>query len=219
MDDNQRATYDRQCAQNLGMVGIPKRFQTYAGVVLTGTPDENHKELLTKLSDDMCSFVNSGCVLFLHSSTAGNGKTATAVQLLRSFVKEIANSYWRDNDSDTGVHEALPAKFVSFPELLQSFNVFYKGENVRKHTEFVDDAVETSLLVLDNFMFSVTPTDAQVNFLTYLFDKRWSQKRATIITSNYSPDDVDVSFGNHISRRIFHKDTFVVEYKSPEYTA
>lgn len=109
----------------------------------------------------------------------GIGKTLLAARL---FLHQIKTLYL--NAGDIG-----KLKFESFPSLLASIRATYNNPN-RSEQEVMGEYLNLDFLVLDDF-FTVRPTDWVMDIIYYLINHRYEYLLPTVITSNYSLNELE----------------------------
>jgi len=116
---------------------------------------------------------------FFYGDT-GAGKTFTAVEILKK--------RWKNGQSGL---------FISYPELLFSIQTNYE-----QNAEMVDEIKKyKQLIVLDDFgAEKMTDFVRQVSYL--IINYREQNKLQTIITSNFTLDEIDMYIDRRISSRI-----------------
>lgn len=117
--------------------------------------------------------------LFLFGET-GSGKTALATFILKSL--------WKDGK---------PGKFISYPEFV--FKIITDFNSAHEKVDFIK--TYKRCLVIDDFgAEKVTDFIRHVSYL--IIDYRESNELKTIITSNFSLDEIDAFIDRRISSRI-----------------
>lgn len=101
-------------------------------------------------------------------------------------------------------------RFVTAPELLLQIK---KGFG--KDEEYLDRLAGTQLLILDD-LGSEKPTEWVQETLFVLIDRRYTQYRPTIVTSNFSLDEIKDRLGYRIASRIAEM-CEVVELRAKDY--
>lgn len=120
--------------------------------------------------------------LYLYGSS-GTGKT--------SLIKRLANSF-----STKGIK----VNMVDTQKLLSSYKNSYKHNDLAFHcSEYGIDSLVTSntLLILDD-VGTEKPSEWTISKLMYIFNERVENNRPTIITTNYSPNELMNRFGQAV---------------------
>ena len=146
---------------------------------------------LANLAQSMESFVRAGRNLYIHSKTCGNGKTSSAIKLMKAYIDKI----WAK--CSTGCH----ALFVSVPRFLIAIK--NQIDSYDEYAEYVKAHVLEADLVIWDDIAAKTGTEFEVNHLLSLLDTRLSQKKSNIYTSNLGPNEITQALGNRISSRIY----------------
>ena len=123
--------------------------------------------------------------IFVHGPT-GTGKTHFAVAVL----SEILAS------SDTGL-----ARFVTVPSLLMEIRATFKDSSPCSEEDLIRRFADLDLLVLDD-LGAEKNTDWVMQTLYLIIDRRYSDMRQTIITSNHGLDGIAERVGERIASRL-----------------
>lgn len=143
------------------------------------------KKLLQKYVENFDK--SDGHGFYLYSDTKGSGKTNIAIATLNEVAKA--------NESRTNF---ITYRFATIGQILDTIkNSFDKNNDSSE--KFIDDLVTTDLLVIDDFgMEKVTEWS---NEKVYdIINSRYIEKKATILTSNYSIDKC--KYDERISNRL-----------------
>lgn len=120
--------------------------------------------------------------LFLHSKTAGTGKSTLAIQILKNFI-------WRGFE---GVFITAPAL------LLELRSCFDSGESEQEKINYYS---KVDLLILDDLGTEKLTEYAEM-VLYVIIDKRYSYLKKTIITSNFNLKELSEKLNNRIASRL-----------------
>lgn len=134
-------------------------------------------------------FIRRPVGFMLLSGKNGTGKTYAAMTVYEA----IATFKLPDYDSDV-------AMFMTQAELNMKFNKYAQTGDTH---HLLYQLTETRLLVIDD-LGTRTPSDAFMDFLYPLADKRYSDKarKGTIITTNLNADDMREKFGDAFFSRV-----------------
>lgn len=120
-----------------------------------------------------------GLGLYLYSKTTGSGKTRLAASIGNALVS---------------VHK-VPVRFITTLDLLEVLKRSYRSNKEGMYSEdegVIEQAGRIDVLILDDIGVE-RPDNAWVNETFYqLFNTRLIQKRVTILTSNCSPDELQL---------------------------
>ena len=162
-------------------------------ITLTTDSDGSDVEAFTKLSSiskDPVGFVSSGGSLYIHSQTAGNGKTSWALRILQSYM----NAIW------FGSELRCRALFISVPRLLIALK-----DNISERNEYVQHIKENILtadLVIWDDIATKQSTVFEAENLLAMIDSRIANGKANIYTSNLSDAELHVALGDRLASRV-----------------
>jgi DNA replication protein DnaC len=120
--------------------------------------------------------------LFLHGPP-GTGKTHLAIALL----KDHGRMEW--------------GSFVTVASLLMELRDSFRDKAERSEREIIEHYAKVQLLVLDDLGAEKT-SEFALQSLYIIIDKRYSEMRSTIITSNLTVDEIAEKVGDRIASRI-----------------
>lgn len=138
-----------------------------------------------EISDDRSLFITGDC---------GVGKTYTAVSILRGFAKNLSCDNFVTPFKNTPI-------FVNVPELLLRIRDCFKPDSRISEEEMLKKYLNTGLLVLDDLGVEKT-TDWSLQSLYVIVNKRGSEGRQTVITSNLTLDEISGKLSDRIASRI-----------------
>lgn len=159
----------------LRLSNIPKRYWTANKYNYRRTAClEQIYSFLVTVADDIVGYVERGENIILLGATPGSGKTYNGCVLLNHFIyKYVTTSAFN--------YEDAPAYFITYPELCSLLRALIKEEG--GPNAFISFLTAVPLLLIDD-VGTVPATDYLNTHLFTLFNKRYSEGRPTIITSN-----------------------------------
>lgn len=160
---------------------VPRR---YVGAKITDFP-ASYKDLHKKTGS-----------LFLHGSR-GTGKTHLMAALAREIILKAPplcefNQFYRDFN--------YTPLFASIPELLMQIRSSYKRNDLSEE-ELLDRYSKSDILMLDD-LGAEKPTEWVLQTLYLIIDRRYRDMKRTIISSNYTLDQIAKRLDDRISSRI-----------------
>ena len=123
----------------------------------------------------------------------GTGKTYKSVEILKGFVKKLHCGHFLRPYKNTPI-------FITVPELLLKIRSCFNSQDVSEES-MLKDYFNTPLLILDDLGAEKT-TDWALQSLYIIVNKRLSEEKQTIITSNLSLDELKEKLGDRIASRI-----------------
>jgi len=149
--------------------------------------DWRHSEKILRM---LCLYAASPGGYLLLCGENGTGKTHAARVIYQCNARFTLPAY--DHDE---------AYFTTQADLNRAFGEYQSkfGDTCGLHAK----CTAAKLLVIDDLGTRI-PTDAFMDFLYAVFDKRYENRAvcATVITTNLSPDDISTKFGSAIASRI-----------------
>lgn len=157
--------------------------------------DEDKFIQLLEIEKNIKTFVSNGDNLFIHSLITGNGKTAWAVRLLRSYLKSI----WYSSEL------TCKGLFISVPRLLIALkdNISTKSEYIEYIKENVLDA---DLVVWDEIGTKGLTQFEHENLLNFI-NTRIDSGKSNIYTSNLSSQELKTEIGDRLYSRVVNLST------------
>lgn len=157
--------------------------------------DRKRYEFLKDIQQNIVSFVHEGKNLLIFSPVTGNGKTAWAKKLLRSYIYKT----WPG-----GKIGECRALFISVPKLLAEAK-----KNINNESEYYNKVMEylkTAELVVWDEITQLRPlSDFEKELLYYLINEREENKKSNIYTTNInSLEEVYVKIGDRLASRVLH---------------
>lgn len=124
----------------------------------------------------------------------GVGKTYTAVSIMRGFAKNLSCGNFVTPFGN------LPI-FVNVPELLMKIRTCFNSDSKTTEEAMLWKYFDTKLLVLDDLGAEKT-SEWALQSLYVIINKRGSEKRQTIITSNLTLNEINDKLSDRIASRI-----------------
>lgn len=154
---------------------IPERYEMPKKIF----PSDEDKEafcVLADIKDDIEAFVKSGRNLYLWSKEYGNGKTETAIKLMKSYMATICvGNEFKDR-----------CWFEFIPTFLLTAKNFEDRETANEH---ISALTKRELCILDD-IGAVKTSDYDISVLTNIINTRYAKTLSTLYTSNLSPDEL-----------------------------
>jgi DNA replication protein DnaC len=169
----------------LSKIGVPKRFLS---------PKSNAQKLNIK----------SG---YYFHGPVGTGKTDLAVSFLKHVILNSEPAYGYDGKYRLQDNIGL---FVSVPIMLLNIRGAFKSETVEE-MDLIKKYVKPEILVMDD-LGTEKPSDWVIQTLYVIINSRYEEDKQTVITSNYSLDDIRKNLNDKIASRITAM-TEVIEIK------
>lgn len=169
---------------------VPEKFKSYDKIVLS--PSDEDVDTFYTLADikaDIDTFVEEGRFLYLWGENCGTGKSAWSIKIMLTYLamKSLGNGF-----------NSNIAYFVYVPSFLANAKNF---DNNEKRQEVIQKALNVNLLILDDISATqLSKYDDSV--LADVIDSRYRNQKATIFTSNLSPDNLTSSCGARTADRI-----------------
>ena len=127
----------------------------------------------------------------------GVGKTHRAVAIMRELIIRKSKAY-RMADIVRGIYDA---RFIPVISLLMRIKSSFSTESNESEGDVIDRLTSPELLVLDD-IGTEKVSDWTLQTLYAIIDTRSREKKQTIITSNYSLDEISKRMTDRISSRI-----------------
>ena len=162
-------------------------------LILRVDSDGSDIDAFNKLSDiehNILKFVDSGKNLYLHSQTAGNGKTSWSLRLIQGYI----NKKWFNTKLQCIV------LFINVPRFLLSIkdNIDTKNDYAQ---HIKDNVLDADLVVWDDIGTKQSTTFENENLLS-IIDSRINLNKSNIFTSNLSSDELHIALGDRLHSRI-----------------
>lgn len=152
---------------------------------------------LAQIKDDIVDFVQHGKNLYIYSENVGNGKTTWLAKLLKTYFYHI----WAGNGFK------VRGYFLHLPTFLIELK-----ESIRTENEELDEIKEllkeVDLLCVDDIAAS-NLSEYEHNYLLYILDKRLSDGKSTLYSSNLNESNLVQYLGNRLKSRVFNNSKIV----------
>lgn len=165
---------------------------------------------LNYIKKEVFSWVKEGNGLYLYSKTSGNGKTTWANKLMLQFVFDYAKLMGQKKIVELNYPVV---KWANVPEMFDELRREFDGRDydasLRQHL------LESRLVVFDD-LGAEKSSEWVISQLYLYINSRLENKKSTIITSNYSLEDL--LKGGFINQRIYSRlKTFTrLEFTGPD---
>lgn len=136
--------------------------------------------------------------LFLYGAR-GTGKTHLMASLAREIILKAPPLQTRFEQTYQRDHDYTPV-FVSTPELLMRIRACYNNDDISEE-ELLNKYSGTAILMLDD-LGAEKPTEWVLQTLYLIIDRRYRHMKRTIISSNYTLDQIANRLDDRISSRI-----------------
>lgn len=128
--------------------------------------------------DDFDTMRTEGMGLYIFSGTKGSGKTRAAASIANELIHE----------------HHMSVKFTTSVQILSEIKKSWDRSSELTESRLLDDLARAEVLIIDDFGTEKTGMDKNKAWLDSKFyqvlNGRYSNKRMTIYTSNYSVDDL-----------------------------
>lgn len=136
------------------------------------------------------TWVKSGSNLYLHSHNCGNGKTTSAIKLVKAYLDKI----W------PRVAPECHALFISVPRFLLALK--NQISNQDEYAEYIrENVLKADVVVWDDIAAKIG-TEFELNHLLSLIDARLAMNKSNIFTSNLSKPELYRALGDRLGSRI-----------------
>lgn len=139
--------------------------------------------------------------LFLYGDK-GAGKTHLMVAMTREIILDTPPFLRTDEfDSEKYINLGKNPVFISTSELLMRIRNCFSDNSGITEAQLLDKYSNVDVLMLDD-LGAEKPTEWVMNTLYLIIDKRYGDMKKTIISSNYSLNQIAKNLGDRISSRI-----------------
>ena len=167
---------------------MPKEYRKSINMKVQSVDKDAYSEL-SKIKDNITSFVNSGKNVLIHSKTVGCGKTTWAC--------ELAKQYVIDNI------ELNPSiLYVNVPTLLNDIKISFDDIEYKAKTIEIQKRIKTEKLVIFDDIGVKDLSEYDKNIVYSWVNSRVVENKTSIYTTNISIDDIDKCMGERIADRI-----------------
>ena len=179
---------------------IPKRYKQKHKIYVQ-EEDREAYEFLNELKNHMTEFVDNGTNLLFYSKTVGCGKTMWAIELLKAYLWDSLNKGGAPN----GVYINIPSLLVEIKMGIDD------PESKEETTKLQKQLVNSKLVILDDIGVKGL-SEYDQNMLYTWIDKRTSEGKSILYTTNLTPDELAGCLGTRLTDRIL-KYSKVIEFK------
>lgn len=128
----------------------------------------------------------------------GTGKTYIATAILRQYIENMEPVY---NSKCYLFNIRQYPIFISVPDLLLKIRDSFKTNSTYSEMEIVNEYANTPFLILDDMGVEKT-SEWSLQTLYIIINRRYSENRTTIITSNLKLDEIANKLNDRIASRI-----------------
>ncbi len=166
-----------------------------------GVPEEFKKASIDDLAESTQKVLSPGKSYFIKGSV-GVGKSHMAVALMRSYLATIKPAY-DEHRKEYYLHddELIQPIFIEVPELLLRIRDTYSDNHNETEKDIVDYFTRTPYLVLDDLGVEKA-SDFSTLMLYLIINRRCTQHKTTIITSNLTLEEIKERLSDRIYSRI-----------------
>lgn len=132
--------------------------------------------------------IDNGLGLYIYSATTGNGKTTWSTKIMNYYFRKIVFTTLLENEG----------YYINLASFLESLRLSYENNTTDL---LVDKVVNAKLLIIDD-IGAEKVSDWTLERLYSIINERVVNNRATIYTSNLSPQQLISAVGNRIVSRI-----------------
>ncbi len=183
--DRFKSGLEKNIQSVLSRMGVPKRFVS---------PKSN----ITKLN------LKSG---YYFHGPVGTGKTDLAVSFLKNVI--LNSEPLCEYDGKYRLQDNL-GLFVSVPVMLLNIRGAFKSETIEE-MDLIKKYMKPEILIMDDLGTEKT-TDWVIQTLYVIINSRYEEDKQTVITSNYSLEEIRKNLNDKIASRIIAM-TEVIEIK------
>lgn len=152
---------------------------------------------LAEIKENIVDFVNSGKNLYIYSENVGNGKTTWLAKLLKTYFYHV----WPGNGFTVrGYFVHLPTFLIELKE-----NIRIENEELEQTKEILKNV---DLLCVDDIAAS-NLSEYEHNYLLYILDKRLSEGKSTLYSSNLDETNLVQYLGNRLKSRVFNNSKII----------
>lgn len=139
--------------------------------------------------------INEGCKLYLYSAEVGTGKTTIATFYLQKYIEWYCK-YRGSNSID------CVGFFVNCRDYILLKKAAIKNQDLLSLVNQIEDKMRIANLVVFDEIGQINMSDYDGTLLYSIVNYREAHKKASIFTSNYSPEKLLDNIGASIARRI-----------------
>ena len=154
---------------------------------------------------NVMAFINNGVNFLFWSTTPGNGKTSSALQICRAYIDCI----W--NTAEVGSCRVL---FINIPRYLAELKHVIAGGKSEYAEHIKDNVLTADLVVWDDIAMKMA-TEFEMDTLFSAIDTRLYTGKANIFTSNTPPAELVRLIGARLASRIIGE-SYKFEFVGPD---
>ena len=173
-ESERRRLYDHP-ERELEASGVPKRYLGYSLDTFVGY------EAMKKTCRDLAAAPGLGLLLY---GRTGCGKTHLGVAVLREIVRTGGKGAW-----------------VTAPEMLLSIRRAFRDESGKSEDELIAEWATKPFLVLDD-LGAEKDSEHALATLYLIIDRRNREEMPTVVTTNYTPEEIEEKLGGRIASRL-----------------
>lgn len=144
-----------------------------------------------KLIDDLKGLLTSPDNIVLRGNT-GCGKTHLAIAMAKQIPSKVIS---------TRLNIILGSVFITVPELLLKIRSSFRDSTTETEEQLIDYYTSCEVLILDD-LGSEKSSEYSITTLYIILDRRISQVKRTIITTNLSQSEIEQTLGSRVASRL-----------------
>lgn len=168
---------------------IPTRYR-YEIPLRPQSHDKENFLLLKDYKDNIVTHVENGDNLYIYSQETGNGKSCWSTKIANHYIRKIVTKSLIEDE----------VKYMNVSEFLESIKDNFTNHDTT-FLEYKESLKGCKLLIVDD-IGAERPTDWVRETLYNIINTRYMDMKATIFTSNCSPDMLIEQLGKRIGSRV-----------------